>query len=183
MVGHRKNTFLEGLLPELKKRGLRVAVVKHDAHSFDIDREDKDTGRLSAAGADVTAIFNGKKAAFMENRPLTAEEAVGRVRDVDVIITEGCKTGPWRKIALMRAASGKPLPVPEEDCFAIITDAVIKTERPFFKLDDYREVADFIIRNLKCNMMDNYGRIIRYLRNFGDDLCNLRCCYCMPAWE
>ncbi len=146
--GTGKTTFLEKLIPELKKRGLRVAVVKHDAHGFDIDREDKDTGRISAAGADVTAIFSGDKAAVIENRPLTAEEVVGRIKNVDVIITEGCKTGPWRKIALMRAASGKPLPVSEEDCFAIVTDTAIQTDKPLYGLGDAAGVADLIIENL-----------------------------------
>ncbi len=146
--GSGKTTFLEKLIPELKKRGLRVAAVKHDAHGFDIDREDKDTGRLTKAGADVTAIFCGDRAAVMENRPLTAEEVVGRITDVDVIITEGCKTGPWRKIALMRAASGKPLPAPVEECLAIVTDCEIKTDKPLFGLDDAAGVANLIIRSM-----------------------------------
>jgi molybdopterin-guanine dinucleotide biosynthesis protein MobB len=64
--GTGKTTFLERLIPELKRRGLRVAVVKHDAHGFDMDREDKDTGRLSAAGADVAAIFSAEKAALLK---------------------------------------------------------------------------------------------------------------------
>ncbi len=146
--GTGKTTFLERLIPELKRRGLRVAVVKHDAHGFDMDREDKDTGRLSAAGADVAAIFSAEKAAFIENRPLTAEEVVGRIRDADVILTEGCKTGPWRKIALLRAASGKPLPLPAEDCFAIVADVAVDTDRPLFALDDAAGIAELIVRNL-----------------------------------
>mgnify|MGYP000193464349 CR=1 FL=1 len=56
-----KLLFLEKLIPELKKRGLRVAVVKHDAHEFEIDREGKDSYRLTAAGADVTGLISAKR--------------------------------------------------------------------------------------------------------------------------
>jgi molybdopterin-guanine dinucleotide biosynthesis protein MobB len=147
--GSGKTTFLEKLIPEIKKYGLSLAIVKHDAHGFDLDRGDKDTGRMTAAGADVTAIFSSEKAAIMENRPLTAEEVVDRIRDVDLILTEGCKTGPWRKLALLRVASGKPLPVEEKDCIAIITDAELTTEKPVFGLDDVKAVAAFVIKTIR----------------------------------
>jgi molybdopterin-guanine dinucleotide biosynthesis protein MobB len=150
--GTGKTTFLEKLIPELKRRGLRLAVIKHDAHGFDLDRSDKDTGRITAAGADVTAIFSSDKAAIMENRPLTAEEMADRIRDVDLILTEGCKTGPWRKIALMRKASGKPLPVDEKDCLAIVTDAELLTDKPLFGLEDAAAVADFIVKTISSEV-------------------------------
>ena len=121
--GTGKTTLLEKLIAELKSRGLRVAVVKHDAHEFDIDREGKDSWRFTHAGADVTVIASESKAAIMENRPVAVEALLGKITDVDVILTEGYKSGKWPKIALMRSATGKPLPLPAEECFAIVTDA------------------------------------------------------------
>ena len=48
-----KTTFLEKLIPALKSRGLRVAVIKHDGHDFQLDKEGKDSWRITQAGADV----------------------------------------------------------------------------------------------------------------------------------
>ena len=114
--GTGKTTFLEKLIPELKSRGLRVAVYKHDAHEFEIDKKGKDSWRFTAAGADVTVISSGTKAAVMENRYVSPEELVGRIKDVDIIITEGYKAGPWPKIAMRRRESGNDFPLPPEEC-------------------------------------------------------------------
>lgn len=64
---------------------------------------------MTRAGADVTILTNGAHAAVLENRPVTAEVLLEQVHDVDLILTEGYKHGPWKKIALYRAAVGKPL--------------------------------------------------------------------------
>ncbi|MBR2328291.1 MAG: molybdopterin-guanine dinucleotide biosynthesis protein B, partial [Clostridia bacterium] len=61
-----KTTFLEKLIPALKSRGLRVAVIKHDGHDFQLDKEGKDSWRITQAGADVTAIVSKTHAAIME---------------------------------------------------------------------------------------------------------------------
>ena len=41
--GSGKTTLVESLIPALKLRGLRVSVVKHAHHKFDIDHPGKDT--------------------------------------------------------------------------------------------------------------------------------------------
>ena len=120
--GTGKTTLLEKLIAELKSRGLRVAVIKHDAHEFDIDHEGKDSWRFTRAGADVTVVASESKAAIMENRPVSLEGLLDKITDVDVILAEGYKSGHWPKIAVKRAATGKPLPLPAEECFAIVTD-------------------------------------------------------------
>lgn len=144
-----KTTLLEKLIPELKRRGLRVAVVKHDAHEFDIDREGKDSWRMTQAGADVSAVASSTKAAVMENRFIPVEELIDRIRDVDVILTEGWKHGPWPKIALQRSDSGKPLPLPPEDCLAIVSDVPVETTTPRLGLDDIVALADIILDDMK----------------------------------
>lgn len=143
-----KTTFIEKLIPELKARGISVAVLKHDAHEFDIDKEGKDSWRMTRAGAAVTVITSATKAAIMENRPVPAQELLDRIKDVDLIITEGYKDGSWPKIAMARAANGKPLPVPPEDCIAIITDIPTEASVPVFALEDYAAVSTFIIEVL-----------------------------------
>ena len=142
--GTGKTTLLEKLVAELKKRGLRIAVIKHDAHEFNIDHEGKDSWRFTQAGADVTVVVSGSKAAIMENRPVPLETLLGKITDVDIILTEGYKSGAWPKIAVQRSASGKPLPIPVEECFAVMTDAPEHTGPQVFGLDDVNGLVDLI---------------------------------------
>ena len=147
--GTGKTTLIVKLVAELKARGLRVAVIKHDAHEFDIDQEGKDSWRFTRAGADVTVVVSGAKAAIMENRPVSLDTLLGRITDVDLIITEGYKSGPWPKIAVRRVATGKPLPIPPAECFAIVTDAAAYIEAPCFGLDDVCGLAGLIVEDMK----------------------------------
>ena len=148
--GTGKTTLLEKLIPLLKARGLRVGVLKHNAHAFELDREGKDSWRLTKAGADVTAIANDHAAAIMENRYVPAETMISRIRDVDVILSEGLKHGPWPKIALLRFASGSPLPpAPPEGYFAVLSDRPLEISAPFFDLDDEAGLADLILRDME----------------------------------
>jgi molybdopterin-guanine dinucleotide biosynthesis protein MobB len=156
--GTGKTTLLEKLVAELKARGLRVAVIKHDAHEFEIDREGKDSWRFARAGADVTVVVSQSKAAIMENRPVSIESLIDRITDVDLILTEGYKYGNWPKIAVRRAATGKPLPVPAEECFAIVTDVPEQSGGLCFGLDDVVGLADLIIGDI--NSMERTGQMV-----------------------
>ena len=131
-----KTTCLEGLLPCLKKRGLRVAVIKHDGHDFQ-------------TGADTVAIVSDHRFALLEQRSYAVEEIVARITDVDLILTEGFKYGPYPKIALYRAASGKPLAVNPQECLAVVTDTPVKTSRPVFPLNDPEPLAEYLVSLLK----------------------------------
>ena len=147
--GTGKTTLIEKLVAELKRRGLRVAVVKHDAHEFDIDHEGKDSWRFTRAGADVTVIASERKAAIMENRPVRPEALVEMITDVDIILTEGYKSGTWPKIAVRRSATGNPLPIPAEECFAIVSDVQEATDKPCFDLNDAAGLSDLIIATIQ----------------------------------
>ena len=163
--GTGKTTLLEKLIAALKGRGLRVAVIKHYAHEFDIDHEGKDSWRFTRAGADITVVASGSKAAIMENRPVPLETLLSRITNVDIILTEGYKSGIWPKIAIQRGATGNPLPIPEEDCFAIVSDIPDETGERFsrstvksenrppvparFELDDIQGLADYIMNDMK----------------------------------
>ena len=143
--GTGKTTLIEKLVAELKSRGLRVAVIKHDAHDFDIDHEGKDSWRFSRAGADVTVVASSTKAAVIENRPVALEALLNRITDVDIIITEGYKSGSMPKIAVQRNAAGMSLPVPPNECIAIMTDCQVHEGVPCFSLDDVSGLADFLM--------------------------------------
>ncbi len=149
--GSGKTSFLEKLIPELKKRALRVAVVKHDAHDFELDKDGKDSARITKAGADVTAIVSANRAAIMENRSVDFAEIVGRICDVDLIITEGGKHENWPKIMLFRAAAGKEFAAEPKDCIAVVSDVEIKEAPLRFTLEDAAGLADFLLRWLEKN--------------------------------
>jgi len=142
--GTGKTTLLEKLIADLKSRGLRVAAIKHDAHEFEIDREGKDSWRFTRAGADVTIIASETKAATIENRPVPLETLLGRITDVDIILAEGYKSAPWPKIAVHRAASGNPLPLPADECYAIMTDMPLDTDTPCYDINDIQGLSDLI---------------------------------------
>ena len=148
LSGTGKTTFLEKLVAELKSRGARVCVYKHDGHDFEIDRPGKDSWRMTQAGADVTVISSASRAVIMENRPVPPEELTDRIDNVDVLLVEGYKTGPWRKIALRREAAGKDWAVPPEECLAVITDGPYPDTVPRFGFSDVGAVADFLQRDM-----------------------------------
>lgn len=143
--GTGKTTYLEKLIPEFKRRGLRVAALKHDAHDFDIDREGKDSWRMTQAGADVTIIASKKKTVVMENRSVAIEKVLETVHDVDLIVTEGFKFGAWPKLVLFRAAVGKPLLDTAENYVAIVTDDAVKTDKLVLPFADVKHAADLLL--------------------------------------
>ena len=146
--GTGKTTLIEKLVAELKSRGLRVAVIKHDAHEFDVDHEGKDSWRFTRAGADVTVVVSDSKAAIMENRSVPLDTLIGKITDVDIILTEGYKSGAWPKIAVQRRATGNPLPIPTQDCFAIVSDSQEYAGIPCFGLDDVSGLTDILISDM-----------------------------------
>ena len=87
--GCGKTTLIEKLIPLLKKKGLKVAVIKHDGHDFDMDKEGKDTYRFSKAGADTVMISSVSKSARLNNYPMSLEEMSEGVGNADIILVEG----------------------------------------------------------------------------------------------
>lgn len=147
--GTGKTTYLERLTAELKARGKRVGVVKHDAHEFQIDREGKDSWRLARAGADAVAVADGGKWALMDYRPAALEEILSRFRDVDLILVEGWHAEAKNAVVLCRAASGKPLKLDPADCVAVVSDAPLETGgTPLFPLDDPAPMAEFLLTKI-----------------------------------
>lgn len=145
--GTGKTTVIEKLICQLKKKGLRLAVIKHDGHSFEIDHEGKDSWRFSHAGADITIISSAEKMAYIEQRELSLQEQIHMVHDVDLILVEGYKNENLPQIGIARAATGKGFTAEPNRFIALITDIIdIKTDKPCFGLDEIEEIANFIIR-------------------------------------
>lgn len=149
--GTGKTTLLEQLIPVLKRRGLRLAILKHDAHHFEMDRPGKDTYRFTAAGADVVTISNSEKFALIEQpqAELSVAEIVARLPQVDLVLTEGYKQSAYPKIEIHRAALRRPLLTPAEQLLAIMTDEPLNYPVPQLSLTDIPGCADIIAAYLQ----------------------------------
>ncbi len=149
--GTGKTTLLKNLLPVLKSRGLRVAVVKHAHHDFDIDLPGKDSYELRKSGADQVVVGSKRRWVLMVETPESedprVEELVGRCSGVDIVLVEGFKLSGLPKIEIHRSATGFPLLYPEDDSIiAVATDsATLKTNGlKQFAIDDANGIADFV---------------------------------------
>ena len=143
-----KTTFLEKVVKELKNRGYRVAVVKHDSHGFDIDHPGKDSWRLAQAGSDVVVVSSADKMAMVKRpaRELTLDQLADMVMDgVDIIITEGYKGADKPKIEVFRSDVSDRILSQEQDLLALVTDRHFDLDVPQFTTDDANGIVDLII--------------------------------------
>ena len=155
--GSGKTHLVEQLIPALKLRGLRVSVVKHAHHKFDIDHPGKDTYRHREAGAFEVVVASDRRLALMREfeRPaaLTVHQLLAELYDgVDWVLVEGFKQSNLLKIEVWRPASGKPALYPDDDFIvAIATDAPEalpqSTLRPVLDLNDADAVAQWLVEN------------------------------------
>ncbi|MGA2333345.1 MAG: molybdopterin-guanine dinucleotide biosynthesis protein B [Syntrophales bacterium] len=143
-----KTTLIEKLIPELRRRGYRVATIKHNVHGFDIDHEGKDSWRHKKAGARLTVIASPHRIAVIEDVSKDYELSElrdGYIRDVDVILSEGFKVNPHPKIEVVRAEmKHSPLCSREDNLLAIVSDEPVDRGVPCLDIDDIRGIADLI---------------------------------------
>ncbi len=144
-----KTTFLEKLIAELKRRGYRVATVKHDVHGFELDRPGKDTWRHAQAGSDLVVIASPDRLAMIARTSgeMGLDDIVARLPvEVDIVLTEGYKRGDKPKIEVSRAACGQALLCGEAELLAVVSDqAFAGLAVPRYGLDDARGVADLLV--------------------------------------
>lgn len=143
-----KTTLIEKLIPELRRRGYRVATIKHNIHGFDIDHEGKDSWRHKRAGARLTVIASPQRIAVIEDVSKDYELSELRdryIRDVDIILSEGFKVNPHPKIEVIRAEmKHAPLCTAEDNLMAIVSDEPIDRGVPCLDIDDIQGVANLI---------------------------------------
>ena len=148
--GSGKTTLLRKLIPALVARGLRVSTVKHAHHAFDIDKPGKDSFVHREAGATEVMIGAASRWALMHELRGEAEpglaELVARMGEVDIVLVEGFKRGPHRKIEVHRAALGKPLLHPDDPTVvAMAADPVQAAAVPVVALDDVGAVVRLVL--------------------------------------
>jgi molybdopterin-guanine dinucleotide biosynthesis adapter protein len=150
--GAGKTTLLTRVIPYLGERGLRVSVIKHAHHAFDVDVPGKDSWRHREAGATEVLVSSTRRWALMHelrgaNEPRLPELLV-KMAPVDLVIIEGFKREPHRKIEVHRAANGKPLLFPDDPgVVGIVTDVAVETTLPVAHLDDVEAIAALLRRS------------------------------------
>lgn len=146
-----KTTLLEKVIGELKNRGYRVGVIKHDAHRFDIDHPGKDSYRLTAAGADTMLITSSEKLAFVKKHvetPSLEQLIETYFSDMDIVLTEGFKMSTISKIELHRKERSNTLICRGEhndpNLIAVASDEPLDLDVPVLNLNDALEITDFV---------------------------------------
>jgi molybdopterin-guanine dinucleotide biosynthesis protein MobB len=143
-----KTTLVEKLIPELIKRGYRVATIKHNKHGFDIDHKGKDSWRHKQAGARTTVIACPTRIALIED--IDRDQSLDEIRDkyikgADVILAEGYKGNPFPKIEVFRSELKRELLCGKDDnLLAITADVKINVGDACFDINDIKSVADLI---------------------------------------
>ena len=155
--GSGKTTLVERLIPALKLRGLRVSVVKHAHHKFDIDHPGKDTYRHREAGAFEVVVASDQRLAlireFEKPAQLTVHHLIAELYEgVDWVLVEGFKESNVQKVEVWRGALGKPALYPDDDFIvAIVTDSPAQlpqaTLRPVLDLNDAEALAQWLTDN------------------------------------
>jgi molybdopterin-guanine dinucleotide biosynthesis protein MobB len=150
--GAGKTTLLERLIPALKRKGVRVGVVKHDAHRFDIDHPGKDSHRLTAAGADTMVITSASMLAMVKRHAASPpiEELLARYfTDMDIVLVEGFRGSSLPKIEVHRKEFRRALLCRGErndpNLSAVASDEPLDLDIPVLDLNDPEAVAEFIV--------------------------------------
>jgi molybdopterin-guanine dinucleotide biosynthesis protein B len=154
--GSGKTTLIEQVIPRLVARGLRVSLIKHAHHWFDVDRPGKDSYRHRQAGCTEVLVTSGTRWALMHelrgDAELTMDDALARLSPCDLALVEGYKAAAIPKLEIWRAAIGKaPLHPGDPHILAIATDsperlpAGAADRLPLLSLGDYDAIATFVV--------------------------------------
>jgi molybdopterin-guanine dinucleotide biosynthesis adapter protein len=149
--GAGKTTLLGRLIPYFNAEGLRVSVIKHAHHDFDVDIPGKDSWMHRQAGAAEVLVSSSRRWALMnELRGAAAPrlpELLSKMARVDLVVIEGFRSEPHRKIEVHRSANGKSLLFPHDPgIVGLATDAAVETVLPTAHLDDIPAVAAMMHR-------------------------------------
>lgn len=151
--GSGKTTLLEKVIRRLKEDGIKLAIIKHDAHQFDMDKPGKDTWRMAQAGADIIAISSPSKVAIIEkvDEEKKLDEVIAMISDVDLILTEGFKLSGKPKIEVFRSEVHRELLCDSNELLAVASDIEWNIGVPCYNIDDVVGIV---------------GEVKRYMNNF-----------------
>jgi len=142
-----KTTLLEKLIGELKRRGYKVAIVKHSHHADDLDTQKKDTWRFTRAGSELSAINSLDNLAIYRHMdhyfdPQEIDNFI--LWDFDIILTEGFKSSNYPKIEVHRNEQGQELLTEPQQLLAVVTDEPLDIKVLQISRDDIHGIADLM---------------------------------------
>ncbi|HQW20733.1 MAG TPA: molybdopterin-guanine dinucleotide biosynthesis protein B [Rhodocyclaceae bacterium] len=149
--GSGKTTLIEALIPRFVAHGLRISLIKHAHHGFDLDKPGKDSYRHREAGATEVFLVSRQRWVLMhelrEEPEPTLDEQLERMSPCDLVLVEGFKYTAIPKIEVHRTANGKPLIHPDNPkIVALASDLHVATQLPFFDINDIPAIAEFILQ-------------------------------------
>ena len=153
--GTGKTTLLKQLIPALNQRGLRLAVIKHAHHNFDVDIPGKDSYEMRKAGAKQMLVASHIRWALMTEDALDTDPSLSHLLQqietdkVDIVLVEGFKKLALPKIELHRASHGKPFIHTHDDnivAIACCDDTQTPSELTRLDLNNVDQIADFVIK-------------------------------------
>jgi molybdopterin-guanine dinucleotide biosynthesis protein B len=152
--GSGKTTLIEKLIPRFVGAGLRVSLIKHAHHTFDVDQPGKDSYRHRHAGASEVLVTSSRRWVLMHElrgaHEPSFEEQIGRLSPCDLVLVEGFKHAPIPKLEVWRAEPGEALLHPNDPhIVAVASDAKVETRLPLLDLNDDAAVARFVLGYLK----------------------------------
>jgi molybdopterin-guanine dinucleotide biosynthesis adapter protein len=152
--GSGKTTLIEKLIPRFVGHGLRVSLVKHAHHTFDVDHPGKDSYRHRQAGAAEILVTSSRRWVLMHElrgaQEPPFEEQLKRISPCDLLLVEGFKFAPIPKLEVWRKETGEALLHPNDThIVALATDAKVQTKLPRLELNDDAAMALFILKFLK----------------------------------
>jgi molybdopterin-guanine dinucleotide biosynthesis protein B len=148
--GSGKTTLIERIIPLLVRAGLRVSLIKHAHHEFDVDQPGKDSYRHRHAGCTEVLVSSARRWALMHELRDAAEPSLGEqlkhLAPCDLVLVEGYKKEPIPKIEVHRRDAGLPLLHPADtNVIAVATDEPLDTALPQLPLDDSDSIVQFIV--------------------------------------
>jgi molybdopterin-guanine dinucleotide biosynthesis protein B len=154
--GSGKTTLIEKLIPRFTGAGLRVSLIKHAHHTFDVDQPGKDSYRHRHAGAAEILVTSSRRWVLMHElrgaHEPSFDDQVKRMSPCDLLMVEGFKFAPISKLEVWRAATGEPLLHPNDPhIVAVASDTKVPTRLPLLDLNDDAAVAAFIVSHLKLD--------------------------------
>jgi molybdopterin-guanine dinucleotide biosynthesis adapter protein len=152
--GSGKTTLIEQLIPLFVGKGVRVSLIKHAHHSFDVDQRGKDSYRHRHAGCTEIMVTSSRRWVLMhelrgEPEP-SFEEQIKHVSPCDLLLVEGFKFAPIPKLEVWRAETGEAQLHPNDPhIVAVASDQKIGAKVPVLDLNDVPAIGGFILRHLE----------------------------------
>lgn len=153
--GTGKTTLLVKILPMLREKGLRVAMVKHAHHNFDVDQPGKDSYELRQSGASPMLICSSRRIVIMieheqEQEP-DLQDVLSHIQPdkTDLVLVEGFKHWDYPKIELHRPTLNKPLLYPDDkNIVAIAHDGNLDSipKIPVLDINKPQQIAEFVLQ-------------------------------------